>query len=126
MPAYCTNRSELFLLSLFLGGAVSAVAFQYHGDDISKYFDMRVLHRYVNFFLVLTYLLPPLIFYAGLYPLNTVLVRLLGKTQLDERRKQIIRKLAAAALSKQAVDVDPADLVEEAAWTSLRKYWRPE
>jgi hypothetical protein len=126
MASYCANRSELFLIALFLGGAVSAIAFQYHGDDISKYFDIRVLHGYLNFFLVLTYLLPPLIFYSGLYPLNAVLVRFLGKTQLHEQRKQILRKLTAAALSKQVVDVDPADLIEEVAWTSLKKYWRPE
>jgi len=61
-----------------------------------------------------------------MYPLNAVLVRLLGKTQLKEQRKAILTKLIAAALSKQAVDVEPGDLVEEVAWLSLKKYWRPK
>ena len=126
MPAYCTNRSELFLISLFLGGAVSAVAFQYHGDGISRYFDLPALHGYLNVFLVLAYLLPPLVFYLGIYLLNAVLVRLLGKSELDEHRKVILRELTAAAFSGQAVNADPSDLVEERAWTSLKKYWRPK
>ena len=126
MPAYCKNRSDLFLISLFLGGAVSTVAFQYHGDDISRYFDILALQRYLNMFLVLAYLLPPLIFYCGMYLLNGMLVRFLGKRELNERRNAILGQLIAAVLSKQTVNADPADLVGEVAWTSLKKYWRPK
>jgi hypothetical protein len=126
MPAYCTKRSDIFLISLFLGGAVSAVAFQYHGDGISTYFDLPALHGYLNVFLVLVYLLPPLVFYLGMYLLNAALVRLLGKSALDEHRKAILSELIAAALSGQAVDAGPSELVEELAWTSLKKYWRPK
>lgn len=112
--------------SLFIGGAVSTVAFQYHGDDISKYFDILALHKYLNVFLVLAYLLPPLIFYCGIYLLNGMLVRLLGKRELNEEQNAILGRLIAAVLSKQVVEADPADLVGEAAWTSLKKYWRPK
>jgi hypothetical protein len=126
MPAYCTKRSDLFLISLFLGGAVSAVAFQYHGDGIYRYFDLPALDGYLNVFLVLVYLLPPLVFYLGMYLLNMVLTHLLGKSELDEHRKAILRELTAAAFSGKAVVADPSDLVEELAWTSLNKYWVPK
>jgi hypothetical protein len=125
MPAYCKSRSDLFLISLFLGGAVSTVAFQYHGDAISRYFDTPALHKYLNMFLVLAYLLPPLIFYCGMYLLNGMLVRLLGKSELNEKRRAILRQLIGAVFSEQSVNADPVDLVGEAAWTSLKKYWRP-
>jgi len=105
---------------------VSTVAFQYHGDDISRYFDIPTLHRYLNIFLVLAYLLPPLMFYCGMYLLNVMFVRLLAKRELDEKRHVILRQLITAVLSKQAVNADPVDLVGEMAWTSLRKCWRPK
>src|SRR2546430_5157445 len=126
MPAYCTNRSELFLISLFIGGGVSTIPFQYHGDAISRYCDLPASHGYLNVSLVLAYLLPPLGFYCGLYLLNMVLIRLFGKSELDKLRKAILSDLTVAALSAQVIDADPCDLVEELAWTSLKKYWRPK
>jgi hypothetical protein len=126
MPAYCRKRSELFTIAVFLGGAVSAVAFRYYPDKISSYFDLRVLHTYLNILLVLAYLLPPLVFYAALYLLNALLVRLFGKTELNERKKIILKTLLDATLSGQTLSADPSDLLEEVAWVSLKKYWRPE
>ncbi len=126
MPAYCRKRSELFTISVFLGGAVSTVVLRYHGDQISSYFDLRVLHSYLNVFRILAYLLPPLFFYLGIYSLNRLLVRFFGKTGLTEQKKLILIKLVNAVLSKQAVNADPSDLLEEVAWTSLKRYWRPQ
>lgn len=126
MPAYCRKRSELFTISAFLGGAVSAVAFRYYPDRISAYFDLPVFHAYLNILLVLAYLLPPLVFYTGLYWLNGLLVRLFGRTELNERKKTILKTLIEATLSGQPLSADPNDLLEEVAWTSLNKYWRPE
>ncbi len=126
MPAYCRKRAELFTISLFLGGAVSAVVFRYHGDQTSSYFDLRPLHRYLNLLLILTYLLPPLVFYCGMYWLNALLVRLFGKIALNQQRKAILKRLVEASLSNEVVNADPADLVEEVAWESLNRYWRPE
>jgi len=126
VPAYCRKRSELFTISVFLGGAVSAIAFRYHADQISSYFDLPALHRYLNVFLILAYLLPPLVFYAGLYLLNGLFVRLFGKIELNERRKAILKTLLEALLSGQTLLADPGDLLEEVAWISLRRYWRPE
>jgi len=126
MPAYCTKRSELFAIAVFLGGAVSAIAFRYHADQISSYFDLRILHAYLNILLVLAYLLPPLVFYAGLYSLNGLLVRLFGKIELNERKKTILKTLFEAISSGQTLSANPVDLLEEVAWISLKKYWRPE
>lgn len=126
MPAYCKKRTELFTISAFLGGAVSTVIFRYHGDQIASYFDLVALHRYLIAFLITAYLLPPLIFYSLLRPLNGLLVRFLGKPVLDLQRKTILKKLVEASLSNQALYADPTDLVEEVAWESLAEYWRPE
>jgi hypothetical protein len=79
MPAYCRKRSELFTISAFLGGAVTGVVFGFYRDQIKSYFDLPALHGYVNIFLALTYLLPALVFYSGVYWLNALLVRLFGK-----------------------------------------------
>jgi hypothetical protein len=125
MPAYCRKRLELFTISVFLGGAVSAVVFRYHADEISLYFDLPALHRYLNIFPILAYLLPPLVFYSGIYSLNYFLVRFFGKIELYEQRKAILKRLLDASLSNQVVNANPSDLVEEAAWESLKKYWRP-
>jgi hypothetical protein len=126
MPAYCRKRSELFTISLFLGGAVSAVAFRYYPDKISSYFDLPIFHTYLNILLVLAYLLPPLVFYAGLYSLNGLLVRLFGKIELLEQKKTILKTLFEAILSGRTLSANPGDLLEEVAWISLKKYWRPE
>jgi len=126
MAAYCTKRSEILAISVLLGGAVSTVLLRFHGDQISSYFDLRVLHSYLNVFRIISYLLPPLVCYLAIYSLNALLVRLLGKTRLAEQQKAILRKLVHAVLSKQAVDADPNDLVEQVAWTSLKKFWRPQ
>lgn len=125
MPAYCKKRSELFTISVFLGSAVSAVVFRYHADEISRYFSLSALHRYINVSLILTYLLPSLVFYLGVYSLNYFLVRLFAKGELYEQRKAILRRLLVATLSNQVVNANPGDLVEEVAWESLKKYWRP-
>ena len=126
MPAYCTKRAELLTISVLLGGAVTGVAFGYYRDQIRSYFDLLALHKYVNFFLFFTYLLPPLVFYSGMYCLNALLVRLFGKTVLNEQRKAILRRLVESSLSNRALSADPSDLVEEVAWASLNRYWRPE
>ncbi len=125
MAGYCRKRSELFTISVFLGGGVSTVILRYYSDQISSYFDLGVLHRYLIIFRILVYLLPPLLFYTAVYSLNTLLVRLFGTVGLIEQKKAILTKLVNAALSKQVVDADPADLLEEVAWTSVSKYWRP-
>jgi len=126
MAPYCRKRLELFGISTFFGLAVSAVVFQYYGNEISSYFDVSVLHRYLILFLILAYLVPTLVFYLALYSLNALLVRSLGKVELNEQRRAILRKLLIASLSKQTVDADSNDLVEEVAWISLKKHWRPE
>ena len=87
---------------------------------------MPTLDGYRILFLILTYLVPTLVLYLALYSLNALLVRSLGKVELNEQRHAILRKLLISSLSKQVVDADPADLVEEVAWISLKKYWRPE
>ncbi len=126
MPAYCRKRSELFTISVFFGGAVTGVVFGYYRDPVRSYFDLLALHRYLNVFLTFTYLLPPLVFYFGMYCLNAVLIRLFGKIVLNEQRKTILRRLVEASLSNQVLNADPGDLTEEVAWESLKKYWRPE
>jgi len=126
MAPYCRKRFELFGISTFFGLAVSAVVFQYYGNEISSHFDMPALHRYLILFLILAYLLPTLVSYLALYSLNDLLVRSLGKVELNEKRQAILGKLLIASLSKQVVDADPSDLVEEVAWMSLKKYWRPK
>jgi hypothetical protein len=124
MAPYCRKRLELFGISTFFGLAVSAVVFQYYGNEISAHFDIPTLHRYLILFLILAYLLPTLVFYLALYSLNALLVRSFGKVELNEQRHAIVRSLLLASLSKQVLDADPADLVEEVAWISLKKYWR--
>src|ERR1700731_3417661 len=99
MPAYCRKRSELFTISVFLGGAISTVAFRFHADQISSYFDLPPFHRFLDLHLVLAYLLAPLCCYVGLYALNGLLVRLFGKIELNEQRKMILRTLIGSALS---------------------------
>jgi len=126
MAPYCRKRLELFGISTFFGLAVSAVVFQYYGNALSSYFDMPPLHRYLILFLILAYLVPTLAFYLALYSFNALLVRFLGKVELNEQRRAILGKLLIATLSKQVMDADPSDLVEEAAWISLKKYWRPK
>jgi len=125
MPGYCSKRSEIFTISVFLGGGVSTIILRYYGDQISSYFDLGVLHHYLIIFRIISYLLPPLFFYIGIYALNTILVRVFGKIALVEQQKAILTKLVNATLSKQLVNADPADLVEEVAWTSLSRYWQP-
>lgn len=126
MPAYCRKRAELFTISVFLGGAVTAVAFGYYRDQIRSYFDMFALHSYLNLFLVCTYLLPALVFYSAIYWLNALLVRLFGSVALDEQRKAILKRLIESSFSNQALYAEPVDLVEEVAWESLGKFWRAE
>jgi hypothetical protein len=126
MAPYCRKRLELFGISTFFGLAISAVVFQYYGNGIQSYFDMRALHGYLILFLILAYLLPTLAFYLGLYSFNALLVRSFGKDELNEQRKFILGKLIAASLSEQALDADPIDLVQEVAWISLNEYWRPK
>ena len=126
MPAYCSKRSELFTISGFLGGAVSAVAFRYRADQISSYFDLQVLHRYSIIPLVLSYLLPTLVFYLGCYSLNGLLIRKFGTNEFNEQRKAIMKRLLDAALSGESLTANPVDLLQEHAWISLKKYWRPE
>jgi hypothetical protein len=109
MPAYFRKRSELFSIAIFFGLAVSAVVFQYHGNELSSYFDLPAFRGYL-----------------GMYVLNIPLIRSLGKVELNEQRKVILGMLLDSWLSEQAVTADPTDLVEEAAWISLKKYWRPE
>jgi F0F1-type ATP synthase membrane subunit a len=126
MPAYCRKRSELFTISVFLGGAVTGVVFGYYRDQIRSYFDLFSLHRYLTVFLIFTYLLPPLVFYSAIYCLNALLVRLFGNIVLNEQRKAILKSLVEAALTNQVLNVDPSDLVEEVGWESLNRYWRPQ
>lgn len=126
MPAYCSKRSEILAISVLLGGAVSTVLLRFQGDRISSYFDLRALHSYLNFFRIVSYLLPPLACYLAIYAVNTLLVRFLGKARLAEQQRAILGKLIRAFLSKDAVEADPSDLVEQIAWTSLKKFWRPE
>jgi len=126
MAPYCRKRLELFGISTFFGFAVSAVVFQYYGNQIYSYFDMSPLHRYLILFLIVAYLVPTLVFHLALYSLNALLIRSLGKVELNEQRHTILGKLLIASLSKQVVNADPSDLVEEVAWISLKKYWRPE
>ena len=66
-----------------------------------------------------------MVFYLALYSLNALLVRSFGKVELNEQKHTILRTLLVSSLSKQVVDADPSDLVEEVAWISLKKYWRP-
>src|SRR5882724_8385964 len=126
MPAYCSKRSELFTISGFLGGAVSAVAFRYRADQISSYFDLPVLRRYSIVPLILTYLLPTLIFYISCYSLNGLLIGRFGASEFNEQRKRIVKTLLDATLSGEGLMANPVDLLEEHAWISLKKYWRPE
>ncbi len=126
MPAYCTKRAELLTISLFLGGAVTGVAFGYYRDQVRSYFDLLAIHKYLNFFLFFIYLLPPLVFYSGMYCINTLLVRVFGKVVLNEQRKAVLKRLVEASSSNQVLNADPSDLVEEVAWESLNRYWRPE
>ena len=124
MALYCRKRLELFGISTFFGLAVSAVVFQYYGNEISSNFDMPALHKYLILFLILAYLVPTLVFHLALYSLNALLVRSFGKVELNEQRHAILGKLLIASISKQVVDANPSDLVEEVAWISLKKYWR--
>lgn len=126
MAPYYRKRLELFGISTFFGLAVSAVVFQYYGNAISSYFDLPALHWSLIPLLILAYLVPTLVFYLSLYLLNALLVRSLGKVELNEQRHAILGKLLIASLSKQVVDADPSDLVEEVAWISLKRYWRPK
>jgi len=126
MPAYCSKRPELFTISGFLGGSVSAVAFRTRADQISAYFDLPALHRYSIAPLILAYLLPTLVFYIGCYALNGLLIRRFGTTKFNEQRKGIMKMLLGATLSGEGLMADPIDLLDEHAWISLKKYWRPE
>jgi hypothetical protein len=126
MPAYCSKRPELFTISVFLGGSVSAVAFRTRADQISSYFDLPVLHRYSIAPLVLAYLLPTLIFYIGFYVLNGLLIRRFGAAKFNEQRKNDMKMLLDATLSGKSLMADPSDLLDERAWISLKKYWRPK
>jgi len=131
MALYCRKRLDLFGISTFFGLAVSAVVFQYYGNEIRSYIGTRALHRQLGhvstlIVLVIVYLLPTLPLYLALYLMNVFLVRFFGKVELNQQRRMIIRKLLDAALSNRAITADPSNLVEEVAWTTLKKYWRPE
>src|SRR5882757_1427770 len=101
MPAFCRKRSELFTISLFLGGAVSTVAFRYHADQISSHFDVPILHSFLMELLISAYLLPTLSLYICAYSLNTLLIHQLARTELERLRKWILKLLLDAALSNQ-------------------------
>jgi hypothetical protein len=122
MPAYSRKRLELFTIALFLGGSVSAVLFQYHGNEIYTHFDLGSLHRCLSVLLVSAYLLPSLAFYIAIHALNSLLI--LGRTELTEQKKAILAKLIKAGLSGQVVFTDSGDLLKEVAWASLDRYWR--
>jgi hypothetical protein len=122
MPAYCNKRSELFTISGFLGGSVSAVAFRYRADQISSYFDLPVLHKYSIVPLVLSYLLPTLVFYVGCYSLNGLLIRLFGTSEFNEQRKGIMKRLLDATLSGESLMANPVDLLQEHAWISQPRF----
>lgn len=126
MPTYCRKRLELFTIALFLGGGVSAVLFQYHGNEIYSHFDLRALHRYLSVLLVSAYLLPSLVFYIAIHLLNAWLIRSLGQTELIKQKKAILAKLVKAGLSTQPVYTDSGDLLKEVAWASLNRYWSAE
>jgi hypothetical protein len=123
MPAYC--------IATFFGLAVSAVVFQYYGSELFSYLSTHAFRRHLNPFyvlvlLVVVYLLPTLPMYVAISALNALLVRSLGKAELDEQRREIVKKLLYAWLSGGTVTANPRDLVEVAAWASLKKYWRPK
>jgi hypothetical protein len=126
MATFCKKRAELFAISAFLGGGVSTIAFKYKGDQISTYLDLPPLHGYLILFLILAYLLPPLAFYLSLYLLNRLLIRLFAESDFNAKRRQIVKRLVEARLCGEAADVDPSDLLEEYAWTSVKECWRPE
>lgn len=122
---------ELFGITTFFGLAVSAVVFQYYGNELFSYVGTHAFHRHLSRFstivvLILIYILPTFPFYVAIASLNSLLVRSLGKTDLDEQKKSILKRLLCAWLSSEAVTADPNDLVEAVAWASLKKYWRPK
>ena len=129
MALYCRKRLELFGISTFFGLAVSAVVFQYYGNELFSYLGTRALHRHLSSFstivvLIILYLLPTFPLYLAIHSLNAFLVRSFGKVELDEQRRAILKKLLHAWLSNGTVSADPTDLVEAVAWGSLKKYWR--
>jgi hypothetical protein len=87
---------------------------------------MPALHRYSITPLILAYLFPTLIFYIGCYALNGLLICRFGTTKFNEQRKGIMKMLLGATLSREGLMADPIDLLDEHAWISLKKYWRPE
>jgi hypothetical protein len=126
MPAYFKGRLDIFVISVFLGGAVSAVLFQYRGDQLSRYFDLPAVHKGLFLLLILAYALPTLSAYLALYLINRVVIRVFGVTELDHYRRRIAKVLVEGLICSKHIEANPRDLVEEVAWLSLRKYWRPE
>ena len=124
MPAYFRKRSDLFTTSVFLGGAVSAIVFLYGSGQISSYFDVCPLHRFRFALLIAAYLLPTLAAYMILYLLNRLCMLAFGRAELEEIQRGIVRVLIGSELSGRTVAADPGDLIEEFAWSRLRRYWR--
>ena len=130
MAPYCRKRLELFGITTFFGVAVSGVVFQYYGNELFSYVGTHAFHRHLNRFstmvvLIVIYILPSLPLYAAISSLNAFLVRSLGKAELDEQRRVILKRLLYAWLQGETVTADPSDVVEAVAWASLKKYWRP-
>jgi hypothetical protein len=126
MPAYFRGRLDIFVVSAFVGGAVSAVLFQYRSDQLSRYFDLPVLHKFLFPLLVLAYALPTLCAYLVLYLVNKLSIYIFGGTELDQGRRRAAKRLVEALIRSQSTVADPIDLVDEAAWLSLQEYWRSE
>jgi hypothetical protein len=121
MPHCFTDRQRLFSVTSVFGSGISAVAFRFFPEQILKLVPSSWTGPVLLFGI---YLLPVFSAYLIGYYGNRFVIRRLAKPDLLARQDQIMRQLVDGAINRGVIRRFPADLIDEEAWITLRRYWR--
>jgi len=124
MARYIRSRVELFVVSAVFGAAATTAIFE--ARTLEPLWMASHYRSAASYYAVLASvsILPSIICYIVACWINRIFIRLFGGAELADLERQILRGLIRAGSTGEGITRAPANLLEEEAWTRLRRYWK--